>query len=61
MIRLHTQPSDDGWDGLFGEAVYGIGGDVGVGGEAQIQFAIELGDRDFGMQFVENPVPEYRA
>ena len=38
-IRLPTQPSDDGWDRLFGEAVYGVGGDVGVGGEAQVQFA----------------------
>ena len=32
-IRLPTQPSDDGRDRLFGEAVYGVGGDVGVGGE----------------------------
>ena len=40
-IRLPTQPSDDGWDRLFGEAVYGVGGDVGVGGEAQVQFAVD--------------------
>lgn len=60
-IRLPTQPSDDGWDRLFGEAVYGVGGDVGVGGEAQVQFAVKLGDRDFGVQFVEDSVTEYRA
>lgn len=46
---------------MFGEAVYGVGGDVGVGGEAQVQFAVELGDRDFGVQFVEDSVTEYRA
>lgn len=44
-IRLPTQPSDDGWDRLFGEAVYGVGGDVGVGGEAQVQFAADRAGR----------------